>query len=103
MQWDLGLWGLAVLTAMSLVFGVVAQIVLWRLTTHWLWLISGLTFFVSGLILSEWIFGSATVQDLQPNVDGLSFDETLLAIVPGLIAVGLTWYVTRRSTAGSAA
>ena len=75
MEWDLGLRGLGLLLAMSVGFGIVAQLVMWRATTHWLWLIGALAYFASGLLVSEVWFGWATEEDLQPNIDGLSFDE----------------------------
>lgn len=87
MEWDLGLWGVAYLLAMSLGFGVVAHLVAGRVTTKWLWLIATAGFFVLGLFISEVLFGWATEEDLQPNIDGLSRDEVLLGIFPGIAAV----------------
>ena len=92
MHWDLGLKGFAVLVGMSAGFGLVAQI-LWGRRTRWLWLISGGTFLVAGLLTSEWWFGWATEEDLQPNIDGLSFDESFIF---GLLAAALSVIVTRR-------
>ena len=98
MEWDLGLRGLGLLLAMSAGFGVVAQLVMWRSTTRWLWLIATIAYFVSGLFVSEVWFGWATEEDLQPNVDGLSFDEVLLlATLAGILVVLVTWIVTRRA------
>ena len=97
MEWDLGLRGLALLLLMSLAFGAVAQLVMWRATTHRLWLIAAATYFLSGLLVSEVWFGWATEADLQPNIDGLSFDEVLLiGLLPGILVVLGTWYATRR-------
>jgi hypothetical protein len=87
MTWDLGLWGLAYLLAMSLAFGLFAHVVAGRMTTKWLWLIATAGFFVVGLFISEVLFGWATEEDLQPNIDGLSRDEVLLGIFPGIAAV----------------
>lgn len=96
MQWDLGLQGLGLLMVMSLGFGVVANLVVGRVTTRWLWLIAAVTYFVSGLFISEVWFGWATEAELQPNIDGLSFDEVLLiGLVPGILVVLVAWYVTR--------
>lgn len=100
MQWDLGPYGLAVLFVLSFAFAGLAQLLAWRSATHWMWLVAGLTFFVCGAVLSEGLFGWATVEELQPNIDGLSLDETLLAVIPGTVVVVLTWYATR--TAGPA-
>ena len=96
MHWDIGLQGLGVLAAFSLGFGLIAQLVLWRSTTHWLWLIAAGTFFIAGLLISEVWFGSATEEELQPNIDGLSRDEALLAFIPASIAVWITWAFGRR-------
>src|SRR5512134_2230266 len=97
MRWDLGLVGLGLLVAMSLGFGLIAQLLGGRATTRWLWLIAAATYFVSGLFISEVWFGWATEEELQPNIDGLSFDEVLLiGLIPGVAAVLVTRRVTRR-------
>jgi hypothetical protein len=97
MQWDLGVGGLGVLVAMSVGFGVVAELVMWRSTSHWLLLIASTTFFVAGLLTSEFWFGWATQEELQPNIDGLSFDEVLLfGLLAGVASVFATWYLGRR-------
>ena len=96
-QWDLGLRGLGLLFVMSIGFGILAQLVVGRTTTRWLWLIASAAYLVGGLFVSEVWFGWATQEELQPNIDGLSFDEVLLiALVPGIVAVLVTRYVTRR-------
>jgi hypothetical protein len=83
MQWDLGLQGLVVLGAMSLGFGVVAGLIVGNdvafrvLATA----ITTLACFGGGLVTSEVLFGWATEEELQPNVDGLSRDEVLLSSV----------------------
>ena len=106
MQWDLGLGGLGVLALMSLAFGLIAHVVLLALRqspTRWLWAIASATYFVAGLFISEVMFGWATAEDLQPNIDGLSFDEVLLlGLVPGIVAVAVTWFATRETDAGVA-
>lgn len=91
MEWDLGLGGVALLLAMALGFGVVAQLVMWKVTPHWFWLVVSFAYFASGLFVSEVWFGWATEEDLQPNVDGLSFDEVLL-LAP-LIAIGALFVI----------
>ncbi len=97
MDWDLGPRGLGLLVAMSLGFGVVAQLITWRSTPHWLWLAVTVTYFVSGLFISEVWFGWATEEDLQPNIDGLSFDEVLLiAPIPAIFVVLVTRFASRR-------
>ncbi len=101
MEWDLGLQGVAVLLAMSLAFGVLAQLIAGRATTRWLWLIAAATFFVAGLLTSEVWFGWATEEDLQPNIDGLSFDEVLLfGLLAGVASVLITRYITHHHKPG---
>jgi hypothetical protein len=97
-QWDLGLQGLGLLVVMSLVFGVIAQLVVGGIT-RWMWLIAAAAYFVGGLFVSEVLFGWATEVELQPNIDGLSFDEVLLfSLIPGVLVVLARWYVTRRNS-----
>lgn len=96
MGWDLGLHGVALLLAMSLGFGVVVQLLLWKATPHWTWLAATAAYFALGIFVSEVWFGWATEEDLQPNIDGLSFDEvmllTTLMAIPVVFAI---WFVTR--------
>jgi hypothetical protein len=76
---------------------MLAEFAMWRSTTHWVGLIAGTAFFIAGLLTSEVWFGSATEADLQPNIDGLSFDEVLLiGLLAGVAAVLLTRFVDRR-------
>jgi hypothetical protein len=96
MQWDLGIQGLGLLIGMSLGFGFIAQLIVGRSTTRWLWLIAAAAYFIGGLLISEVWFGWATQEELQPNIDGLSFDEVLLLLVPGMLAVIVARLVTRR-------
>lgn len=101
MEWDLGLAGLGLLLAMSVGFGLVAQLIAGRFVTRHMWLIGTVGFFALGLLISEGLFGWATEEDLQPNYDGLSFDETLLALFPSIAVVVLVrWQVRRHRAAG---
>lgn len=100
MDWDLGAEGVGILLGMAIAFGVGAHLVLHRDSTRWLWLIGTAAFFVFGLRSSEAWFGWATEEDLQPNDDGLSFDETLLAIFPSFAAVYLARRTLRRGRGG---
>jgi hypothetical protein len=84
------------LLGMSLAFGLLEQLGAGRGTTRWMWLIGGGTFFVFGLLISEAWFGWATAKDLQPNYDGLSFDESLLAIFPSVAVVLIARRFIRR-------
>ena len=83
MQWDLGLQGLAVLAAISLGFGVVAGLIVGNGVAYRLLAIAITTVacFGVGLVTSEVLFGWATEEELQPNIDGLSRDEVLLSSV----------------------
>jgi hypothetical protein len=95
MDWDLGIAGGGLLVAMSVGFGSLAQLVFGRGATRWMWLVGTGAFFVLGLLISEVAFGWATEKDLQPNYDGLSFDETLLAIFPSIAVVFSTRRIIR--------
>lgn len=96
MQWDLGALGLVVLAAVSLGFGIVARLVLGTGTPRWAWLVATAAYFVLGLVISEVWFGWATQEELQPNIDGLSFDEVFLGVFPALVVVLLVRYAVRR-------
>lgn len=97
MQFDLGPAGLGLLVVMSLTFGAIAQVILWRSATHWLWLIGSVAYFIGGLVASEVIFATATVEDLQPLIDGLFFDEALLGgLLIGVPTVIVAWIATRQ-------
>ncbi len=95
MQWDLGFHGLALLGAMSLGFGVLAGLIGGRGLAHRLRsiAITAVACFGVGLFTSEVLFGWATEEDLQPNIDGLSFDEVLLS---GVVATAVVVLVARR-------
>jgi hypothetical protein len=99
MQWDLGLQGLAVLGAISVGFGVLAGLVVGRGVAHRLLAtaVTAVACFGIGLLTSEVLFGWATEEELQPNIDGLSRDEVLLSSLLTTIVVVLTMrYVDRR-------
>ena len=98
MQWDLGSRASACSWSCPPA-GVVAQLVVGSVTTRWLWFLVAVTYFVSGLFISEVWFGWATEAELQPNIDGLSFDEVLIGLPPTILVVVVAWYVTRRSRA----
>ena len=95
---------MAVLLMMSLGFGVVAWLVLSRLAARWVPVAAGGAFFVVGVLISEVWFGWATEAELPPNIDGLSFDETLLGVVVAGVGVLVVVRVLlkRCSTAGHA-
>ena len=94
MQFDLGLTGLGLLVVISLGFGVAAQFA-GRAGTRWLWLIAATGWFIGGLFASEVVWGSLTVEEVQPIIDGLAFDESLLGgLIVGIGTVIVTRYVT---------
>lgn len=100
MQWDLGLQALAVLGAMSLGFGVFAGLVVSRGLAYRLLAtaITTVACFGLGLVTSEVLFGWATEEELQPNIDGLSRDEVLLSSVLATAVVLLVMrYLARRA------
>jgi hypothetical protein len=94
-QWDLGIQGLAVLAVMSLAFGAFTQLVFWGRGVWWVGLVAAAVSFVIGLFISEVWFGWATVEELQPNIDGLSFDEVLIGFLLGGVIVLVLRYLTR--------
>jgi hypothetical protein len=97
MQYDLGIQGLGVLLAISLGFGLVAQLVAGMGHTRWMWLIGATAWFLGGLFFSEVLFASATVEDVQPVIDGLMFDEALLGgLLVGVPVVIVAWFLTRQ-------
>jgi hypothetical protein len=86
---------------MAVGFGLVAQLVAGRNATRWMWLIGAGTFFVASVLISEAWRAWATEAGLQPNHDGLSFDEIVLAILPSIAIVIVTRHMIRRHHAGS--
>jgi len=96
MTWDLGLQGIGVLALMSLGFGVFTHVVFRGVAGRWLWFVATAGAFVVGLFISEVWFGWATEAELQPNIDGLSFDEVLLGFLIG----GLVVLVARATLLG---
>ena len=100
MQWDLGLQGLSVLAAMSLGFGVLAGLLLGEGWARRLWAtaITTVACFGAGLLTSEWLFGWATEEELQPNVEGLSRDEVLLSsLLTTAVVVLVMRYLAHRT------
>jgi hypothetical protein len=96
MQWDVGIQGVGVLLVMAVVFGLVVQLVWGRSHWPWLWPTAAVAGFAIGALVSEGWFGSATEEELQPNIDGVSFDETLLGLMLGALAVLAIRLGTRR-------
>src|SRR5512141_1772543 len=89
-QFDLGLQGLGILVVISLVCGVFAQVVLSG-GSRWMWLTAAAGWLIGGLFASEVVWGRSTSQELQPIIDGLAFDESLLGgLIGGVLAVVIT-------------
>jgi hypothetical protein len=98
MVFDMGLTGLGILVALALAFGAVAQVITWKTSTRWMWLIGAAAWFIGGLFVSEVMFATHTEDEIQPIIDGLAFDEALLGgLVVGLAVALATWFVTRES------
>lgn len=102
MTWDLGSTGLALMAALALGFGAVGGVLsggsLKRRVVGAV--ITTVACFGTGLFTSEWFFGWATEEDLQPNIDGLSRDEVLLSSLLTTVAVvGVLRVVARRRRA----
>lgn len=97
MNWDLGLNGLLYLAAVSIGYGLLAQVLTWKVAPKWLWAVVFGVSFGFGIVVSEVLFGWATEEDLQPNIDGLSRDEVLLiGLIPVVIAVVATRWMASR-------
>jgi uncharacterized membrane protein len=95
MQFDLGFQGLAILTICAVAFGLVVEIV-GRSVTVWIGLIAAIGWFVGGLLTSEVMFATVTEEELQPIIDGLAFDESLLGgLIVGSLAAIATWLAAR--------
>lgn len=87
MQWDLGVQGLGLILLMSAVFGIVVQVVWGRTGRPWVALAATGAGILLGLLISEVWFGWATEEELQPNIDGVSYDEVLMGYVVAVIGV----------------
>jgi hypothetical protein len=99
MQFELGNYGIQILLGFAVGFGAIAQLIVGKVTTRWLWLIGAAGWLVGGLFMSEVLFGKATVDEIQPIIDGLAYDEALLGgLVGGLLFVVITWLVARSMT-----
>ncbi len=95
-QYDLGSTAQVILIFFAIGFGAVAQLVMGKRATGWLWLTGALGWIAGSVFVSEVLFATATEEEIQPIVDGLAFDEALLGgLVGGLLAVVATWLVAR--------
>jgi hypothetical protein len=100
MQFDLGIYGLGILIVISLAFGLAAQLLVSG-GNRWMWLIGAAGWFVGGLFASEAIWGKMTVDEIQPIIDGLALDESLLGgLIVGVVVVIVTRLATGRASHG---
>ena len=95
MEWDLGAEGLALLAVMSVAFGAFTQLVFLGRGVWWVGIVAAIAAFLGGLFVSEVWFGWATAEELQPNIDGLSFDEVLITYLICGVIVLVARYMTR--------
>lgn len=75
---------------------LVAHLIVGRRVSRWQWVYAAAGYFVAGILVSEVWFGWATGEELQPNIDGLSFDEVQLVTLAGLITAVTARIVLRR-------
>ena len=97
MRYDLSLEGLSILVVLALGFGLITQLV-GDPRTRWQWLTAAAGWFVGGLYMSEVLFKDYTIDEIQPIIGGLAFDEALLG---GLIAGSIAVLATRFATGAS--
>lgn len=103
MQLDLGLQGMAILLAISLVFGVLVQLI-GRAGSRWEWLTAATAWFIGGFVASEVVWGTFTEDDIQPIIDGLAFDESLLGgLVLGIPLAIVVRLLSRRAERAASA
>jgi hypothetical protein len=104
MHYDIGSTGQIILILFSIGFGAVAQLIVGKERgTPYLWLIGALAWFVGGVVASEVLVGTMTVEEIQPIIEGLAFDEALLGgLVTGVVAVAATWLLVRQQRHGTA-
>lgn len=96
MTYNLESLGLQILIGFSVGFGALVQVVAGQQARPWLGLIAGIGWLVGGLIASEVVVGTMTVEEIQPIVGGLAFDEALLGgLLGGLVAAVPAWLATR--------
>ena len=102
MQFDLGSTGQVIVAFFAVGFGAVAQLIVGDRASRWLWVVAAAGWAVGALFASEVLFATATVDEIQPIIDGLAFDEALLGgLVGGLAATAATWALTRQEHAHS--
>ena len=100
MQWDLELQSVLVLGAISLGFGLLSALMVGNGAARRVVALATTTVacFGVGLVVSEGLFGWATEEELQPNIDGLSRDEVVLSSVLTTAVVVLVMRYLHRGT-----
>jgi hypothetical protein len=103
MEWDLGLWGLGLLVGMGAVFAFAIRLIERDEARPWMWLADAAIYVVAAILVSEAWFGWATEEDLQPNIDGVSFDEVFLlaTLAAGGVAALVRWMQHHAGQTGS--
>ena len=96
MQYDLGSTAQIIVLFFAFGFGAIAQLAIGTRASRWLWLAGALGWLVGAVFASEVLFATATIDEIQPMIDGLAFDEALLGgLIGGIAAVAVTWAVAR--------
>ena len=101
MTYDIGGTGFTILVAFSVGFGAIAQLIVGRSRSSWLWLAGAIGWAAGAIVASEGLVGSMTAAEIQPIIDGLAFDEALLGgLIGGVLFVALAWSLARPSDIG---
>jgi hypothetical protein len=88
MNFDLGSTAQQIVIFYAIGFGAVAQLLIGQRGPNWIWLAGALGWLAGALFASEVLFSSATIDEIQPMIEGLAYDEALLGgLVTGLLAV----------------
>lgn len=100
MTYNLESLGLTILIGFSFGFGAIAQLIVGHRASSWLWLVGAAGWFVGGIVASEIIVGTMTVEEIQPIVGGLAFDEALFGgLIGETLFVAVGWFLTRTTAA----
>ena len=101
MTYDIGSTGATILVGFAFGFGAIAQLILGQSRSGWLWLAGAIGWAVGAIFMSEVLFATATVDEIQPIIDGLPFDEALLGgLICGVVLVALAWFLARPASVG---
>jgi hypothetical protein len=96
MVYDIGNYGLQIVLGFAFGFGAIAQLLAGRDANRWLWIAGVVGWIAGALFASEVLVGKMTVEEIQPIIDGLAFDEALIGgLLGGLVAFGAAWLLTR--------